>query len=81
MDEIISTRRLVDISHSFDIFGEKEKAIAFCLARFDDDTKEAFLNLYTKVDADSAVSTDEGDVQPSSEANENVTTTDSKCPF
>ena len=52
IDEIISTRRLVDISHAFDIFGNKEKAISFCLARFDDDTKEAFLNLYSKVDAD-----------------------------
>ncbi len=76
VDEIISTRRLVDISHSFDIFGDKEKAIAFCLARFDDDTKEAFLNLYTKVDADATVGTDEGNVPSSSEISD-----DNKAPF
>ena len=54
VDEIISTRRLVDIVKAFGIFGDKTKAIGFCLARFDDDTKEAFLNLYSKVDADMA---------------------------
>ena len=52
VDEIISTRRLVDIVDAWDIFGDKSKAIALCLARFDEDTKEAFLNLYSKVDAD-----------------------------
>jgi len=52
VDEIISTRRLVDIVRAFDIFGTKDKAIALCLARFDDDTKEAFVSLYSKVDAD-----------------------------
>ena len=56
VDEIISTRRLVDIVDAWDIFGDKSKAIALCLARFDEDTKEAFLNLYTKVDADVEVS-------------------------
>ena len=54
--EIISTRRLVDIVDAWDIFGDKSKAIALCLARFDEDTKDAFLNLYTKVDADVEVS-------------------------
>ena len=56
VDEIISTRRLVDIVDAWDIFGDKSKAIALCLARFDEDTKEAFLNLYSKVDADVEVS-------------------------
>jgi len=27
------------------------KAIELCVARFDDDTKQSFLDLYTKVDA------------------------------
>ena len=48
--EIISTRRLVDIVKANNIFNNKEKAIAFCLARFDEDTKEAFMSLYGKVD-------------------------------
>ena len=56
LDEIISTRRLEDIVDAWDIFGDKSKAIALCLARFDEDTKDAFLNLYTKVDADVEVS-------------------------
>ena len=59
VDEIISTRRLVDIVKAFGIFSDKTKAINFCLSRFDDDTKEAFLNLYSKVDADMAPAADE----------------------
>ena len=77
VDEIISTRRLVDIVNAFGIFSDKTKAIAFCLARFDDDTKEAFLNLYSKVDADMQLGDtidDDGEtVTASTEGNE--------CPF
>lgn len=51
VDEIISTRRLVHIAKAFKIFGDRMKAIKLCVARFDDETKEAFLDLYTKVDA------------------------------
>ena len=56
IDEIISTRRLVDITKALAIFGDKMEAIKMAISRFDDDTKEGFLNLYTKVDADAAVS-------------------------
>ena len=52
VDEIISTRRLVHISKAFSIFNNRLKAIEMCLNRFDTDTKNAFLDLYTKVDAD-----------------------------
>ena len=51
VDEIISTRRLCHIIQSFTIFKNKMKAINLCIARFDEDTKEAFLDLYTKVDS------------------------------
>lgn len=51
VDEVISTRRLCHIVQSFAIFGDKMKAIELCIARFDADTKEAFMDLYTKVDA------------------------------
>jgi hypothetical protein len=51
VDEIISTRRLCHIVQTFSIFNDKMKAIELCIARFDDDTKEAFLDLYTKIDA------------------------------
>ena len=52
VDEVISTRRLCHIVQTFSIFGDRMKAIELCIARFDTDTKEAFLDLYTKVDAD-----------------------------
>ena len=51
VDELISTRRLCHIAQTFAIFNDKIKAIKLCIARFDDDTKEAFLDLYTKIDA------------------------------
>jgi len=51
VDEIISTRRLVHIAKAFKIFGDRMKAIELCVARFDADTKMAFLDLYSKVDA------------------------------
>ena len=50
VDEVISTRRLCHIVQSFAIFDDKMKAIELCISRFDTDTKEAFLDLYTKVD-------------------------------
>ena len=49
--EIISTRRLVHICEAFSIFNQnKMKAIELCLNRFDVDTKNAFIELYKKVD-------------------------------
>jgi len=51
VDEIISTRRLVHIAKAFEIFGDRMKAIQLCVNRFDEETKTAFLDLYTKVDA------------------------------
>lgn len=50
-DEIISTRRLVHIAKAFEIFGDRMKAIELCVNRFDEETKLAFLDLYSKVDA------------------------------
>ena len=52
VDEVISTRRLCHIVQTFSIFNKRDKAIDLCISRFDDDTKEAFLDLYTKVDED-----------------------------
>ena len=50
VDEIIATRRLVHIVHAFSIFKDRMKAIAMCVARFDDQTKEVFMDLYSKLD-------------------------------
>ena len=52
VDEIISTRRLVHIVKAFQIFGNRAKAITTCISRFDEETKQAFQELYDKVDAD-----------------------------
>jgi len=52
IEEIISTRRLVHIVRAYSIFKDKAKAIQVCVNRFDDETKQAFLELYDKVDAD-----------------------------
>jgi MoxR-like ATPase len=53
VDELISTRRLVHITKAFKIFKKNRmKAIEKCLNRFDAETKTAFLDLYTKVDAE-----------------------------
>ena len=52
IEEIISTRRLVHIVRAYSIFGDKAKAIQVCVNRFDDETKQAFIELYDKVDAD-----------------------------
>ena len=51
VDEIISTRRLVHIIQAYTIFGKKMKAVEVCTNRFDNDTKDSFMELYTKVDA------------------------------
>ena len=52
VDEVISTRRLCHIVQTFSIFNKRDKAIDLCISRFDDDTKSAFLDLYSKVDED-----------------------------
>ena len=50
IEEIISTRRLVHIVRAYSIFGDKAKAIQVCINRFDAETKQAFLELYDKID-------------------------------
>ena len=59
IDEVISTRRLVHIVQAYAIFEDKVKAIQLCLNRFDDETKQAFLDLYDKVDNDVDINLEE----------------------
>jgi hypothetical protein len=61
IEEIISTRRLVHIIRAYSIFNDKAKAIQVCVNRFDDETKQAFMELYDKVDADFAISSEDED--------------------
>ena len=61
IEDIISTRRLVHIAKAYAIFGNKEKAMQVCINRFDDDTKQAFLELYDKVDEDFDITATDSD--------------------
>ena len=51
IDELISTRRLCHIAQTFAIFKDRKKSIDLCVSRFDEDTRAAFVDLYTKIDA------------------------------
>lgn len=51
IDEVISTRRLCHIAQTFAIFKDRKKSIDLCVSRFDEDTRAAFVDLYTKIDA------------------------------
>ena len=51
VDEIVSTRRLCHIAQTFAIFKDRMKSITLCVSRFDDDTRVAFIDLYSKIDA------------------------------
>ena len=64
IDEIVSTRRLINIINCYAIFGDKQKAIQYSINRFDDETKNSFMDLYSKVDADVVADQDEN-VTPS----------------
>ena len=50
LDEVISTRRLVHIVNAFKIFSKEDKAIDVCISRFDEDTKAALADLYSKLE-------------------------------
>jgi len=52
VDEIITTRRLTNIVTAYSIFKDQKKAIEMAITRFDDATKESFLTMYGKLDAD-----------------------------
>lgn len=69
VDEVISTRRLCHIVQTHSIFGDRMKSIDLCIARFDDDTKMAFLDLYSKVDAGVVFDSEE----PTSDTEDSVT--------
>jgi len=73
VDDIISTRRLCHIVQTFSIFGDRLKAIELCVNRFESDTRQAFIDLYTKVDADIANGIGEEAPEPTEASSEGVT--------
>ena len=64
VDEVISTRRLVHVIRAFSIFKNRKKAIDVCINRFDDVTKQGFLDLYGKVDAKEEIETEAEEATP-----------------
>ena len=51
IDDVITTRRLVHIVNAYKMFGDKLKSITMCISRFDEETRNAVLDLYSKIDA------------------------------
>ena len=80
-DEIIATRRLVHIVHAFSIFKDRMKAIAMCVARFDDQTKETFMDLYSKLDEKVSMPSDETEEGEDSESTETEEEDENFKPF
>ena len=64
IDEVISTRRLVHIIRAYAIWQDRLKAIKVCVNRFDDETKQSFIELYDKIDADVVTEEKENDPDP-----------------
>lgn len=52
IEDIITTRRLINIVKAYVIWDSMEKAIELCTNRFDDDTAKTFRDLYQKVSGD-----------------------------
>jgi len=81
VDEIIATRRLVHIVHAFSIFKDRMKAIAMCVARFDDQTKDTFMDLYSKLDEKVSIPSDETEEGEGSELTETEEENEDFKPF
>ena len=77
VDDIVTTRRLIDITKSFSIFKDKMKSVTMCLERFDDETRDSFADLYTKID--SGVSLE--DINSEEEVTIEEENEDEKVPF
>ena len=65
VDELISTRRLCHIVKAYSVFNDRLTAINMCISRFENETREAFLDLYTKIDGNAIQLNEDGTiVQP-----------------
>jgi len=51
IDDVVTTRRLVHIVNAFRMFNDKLKSITMCISRFDEETRNSILDLYSKIDA------------------------------
>ena len=71
IDDVITTRRLVHIVNAFRMFGDKLKSITMCISRFDEETRNAVLDLYTKVDEGVDLNEDENSLEESNDSEYN----------
>ena len=71
IDDVITTRRLVHIVNAFRMFGDKLKSIQMCISRFDEETRNAVLDLYTKIDAGVNLTEDENPLDESDDSEYN----------
>jgi hypothetical protein len=49
--DLITTRRLCHIIKTYSIFKDRIKSVELCVNRFDNDVRDAFVDLYGKIDA------------------------------
>lgn len=70
IDDLISTRRLEHIVNAYAMFDNRVKSIELCVNRFDEDTRQAFLDLYTKVDSGVELNQNEESVEENDEQQE-----------
>ena len=69
VDELISTRRLCHIAKAYSVFEDRLTAISMCIARFEIEVREAFLDLYQKIDANLIKADDVETSEPIMETN------------
>lgn len=80
-DSLISTRRLVNVVELYGIFKDKAKAVTLAIARFDRETKEAFWNLWTKIDADAVPAADPKAAAAAASGASSKSNDPNACPF
>lgn len=80
-EEVITTRRLVQIVSGYCIFKDRLTAVRHGVGRFDDVTSEAFLNLYKKIDAEAEAADPDASKAGSAPVEEAVAAPTTKAPF
>ena len=63
VEEVISTRRLVNVAKAWAIWDDINKAVELCTNRFDEDTAKVFRELYQKISGDQQLEQDLNDAE------------------
>jgi MoxR-like ATPase len=83
VDDVVTTRRLVQAANALSIYGDRLKAIEKVTTRFDAATRASFIDLYKKLDAeaDGGENTEALGEAPTSATASTSSTDPHKCPF